>query len=200
MCMRIGFTGAPFAGKTRTAQSASQRSDIIVIQEAAHLLYECGFPKPHDVGMTYIEWMRTFRGIYVPARIAIQRALEDSLRFQAEYSAKRAILCDRTIADSVVYYDSADQFLNVTGLALSDIHARYDHVLFFESPVIKRRRIPGYDRRMPLRLSRRAHRLLMDVYRTHPNVTYIPSSETIEQKFEYVAKILDRTIGEEIRV
>lgn len=191
--LRIGFTGAPFAGKTEASQSLAHLGNVTVLPEVANALYLCGFPKCTELQISYRKWVRAFRHIFVPARFSSQRALEDAKTLQAQFTATRAVVCDRTMLDGVVYYERPEQFFPETRSSLEAIVTRYDLVLFFESPVVKG--IPvGYDRCMPVDWSKRAHKLLCKLWCSHPGFRYLPVTESFEEKIANAVRIIEEVL------
>lgn len=197
MVLRIGLTGAPFAGKTETTISLVDIPGIIVVPEAATLLYEIGFPKPDDVGLSYKRWMTKFRPIFVPARIAIQRALEDSLCFKARHQNRRGLIFDRMIADSVTYYRSSEDFLQDVQMTKSDILQRYDCIILLESLLFRRNLAQNYNRRMPPALAKQSQMRLLEIYQEHPRFHFVRARQNLTDKIAEVRSIIRQALEDE---
>ncbi len=194
MVLRIGLTGAPFAGKTETTCSLVDIPGIIIVPEAATLLYEIGFPKPDDVGLDYNRWMKKFRPMFVPARIAIQRALEDSLFLKAQHQNRRGLILDRMIADSATYFRSAEEFLEQAQMTKQEVLQRYDCIIFLESLLFRSDLSQSYNRRMPAALAKRSQRRLLEVYQDHPHFYFVRARQNLNDKIAEVRAIIRQVL------
>ena len=194
MVLRIGLTGAPYAGKTEATYSLVDIPGLIIVPEAATLLYEIGFPKRDEVGMSYKTWMLKMRPMFVPARIAIQKALEESMIIKARHTKAKACICDRMIGDSVTYYKTADEFLREAALKKEEILSRYDMVIFLESLLFLRGMAKLYNRQMPAPLARRSHAHLLEIYGGHPNFHYVKATPDLSLKITEVRELILRAL------
>lgn len=121
---RVVVTGGPGGGKTTAADLFRREigDRVIVVPEAATLLYAGGFPRPEEP-----EAARSAqRAIY-----HVQRHLED---VQAARYPDRLLLCDRGTVDGAAYWpDGAEEFFDGVGSSYDGELGRYDAVLFFET-------------------------------------------------------------------
>ncbi|HZO12191.1 MAG TPA: AAA family ATPase, partial [Polyangiaceae bacterium] len=131
---RVVVAGGPGGGKT-TAVDLFRReigSSIVVVPEAATMLFSGGFPRDGTVESR----AAVQRAIYY-----VQRNLEDA---QAARHPDRALLCDRGTVDGAAYWPgSPEAFFAEVGSTLEAELARYDAVVFFESASIGGMSIEG---------------------------------------------------------
>ena len=109
-------------------------SSVILVPEAATLLFSGGFPRVVDSpgksgGASSADRQRkiTQRTLY-----ALQRGLED---VTAAAHPHRLLLCDRGTPDGAAYWPSDDpgDFFDAMGTTQQDELLRYDGVIFFDS-------------------------------------------------------------------
>jgi len=107
-------------------------ASVILVPEAATLLFAGGFPRVRDSpgtegGSTARQRKITQRTLY-----AVQRGLED---VTAAAHSDRVLLCDRGTPDGAAYWPAKDpeDFFDAMGTTLQDELHRYDGVIFFDS-------------------------------------------------------------------
>ena len=124
---RVILTGGPGGGKTTAADLYRREigDEVVVVPEAATLLYLGGFPRAGENGVR----RATQRAIY-----QVQLNLEDA---QSAHYRSRVLLCDRGTVDGAVYWpDKAEDFFDHMGTSLEKELSRYDAVLFFETAAV----------------------------------------------------------------
>lgn len=187
-CCRIVLTGGPGGGKT-TAADLYRREigpDIVVVPEAATLLYSGGFPRGGVNGVR----RATQKAIY-----AVQRNLEDA---QSAHYEGRVLLCDRGTIDGAVYWpDESIGFFESVGSSLEQELTRYDAVIFFETAAVGDISIEGGN---PIRIESNKEALALDrklkeLYSQHPNFTFIPHHESFIKKISSGLTELKKLIG-----
>ena len=126
-CCRVVLTGGPGGGKTTAADLYRREigDEVVVVPEAATLLYLGGFPRGGENGVR----KATQRAIY-----HVQTNLEDA---QSSHYKSRVLLCDRGTVDGAVYWpeDPMEFFIHL-GTTLEKELSRYDAVIFFETAAV----------------------------------------------------------------
>lgn len=121
---KIVLTGGPGGGKSTAADLFMRELDqkIVVVPEAASLVYSGGFPRSPNLEAT----KAAQRAIY-----HVQKNLEDVWEILNPYPT---LLCDRGTVDGAAYWptDGLDFFSDV-GTTFQNELDRYDAVLFFET-------------------------------------------------------------------
>lgn len=127
---RIALTGGPGGGKTTAADFFRRElgTRVVLVPEAATLLYGGGFPRYKDLSSIAIAQ----RVIY-----QLQRGLEDT---QAARYRERVLLCDRGTVDGAAYWPvelgGPEHFFELLGTTYQSELDRYDAVIFFESAAV----------------------------------------------------------------
>lgn len=188
-CCRIVLTGGPGGGKTTAADLFRREigEDVVVVPEAATLLYSGGFPR---VGVNGVR-RATQRAIY-----HVQTNLEDA---QSAHYKSRVLLCDRGTVDGAVYWpDDPMGFFEHLGTTLERELARYDGVIFFETAAVGGISIEGGN---PTRIETTEEAMALDqklkkLWSQHPNFVFIPHDNSFIKKVNNglaeLAKILMR--------
>jgi hypothetical protein len=166
-CCRIVLTGGPGGGKTTAADLYRREigDQVVVVPEAATLLYMGGFPRLGENGVR----KATQRAIY-----HVQKNLEDA---QSAHYQSRILLCDRGTVDGAVYWpDNPMGFFEHLNTTIEQELARYDAVLFFETAAVGGISIEGGN---PIRVESIAEALkldkkLKDLWSQHPRFVFIP--------------------------
>jgi predicted ATPase len=175
---RIVVTGGPGGGKT-TALDLFRREigdRIIVVPEAATVLYAGGFPRTREA-----EARRRAQA----AIFAVQRNLEEA---QAATYPRRLLLCDRGTVDGAAYWpDDPAGFFAAVGTTYERELARYDAVIFFESAAVGGIGIEGGNpvRIEPTAEAARLDGVLFDLWSAHPRLV------RVRHQGSFVRKILD---------
>lgn len=149
---------------------------MVVVPEAATLLFSGGFPRVHED-----EAIRhTQRALY-----HTQRALED---VHASHYSERVLLCDRGTLDGAAYWptSSPSDFFASLDTSLEAELLRYDAALFFESAAAGDVLIEGGNR---VRTESNAQALELDrrmqaIWSQHPRYTFIPHSRSFFDKLQ----------------
>lgn len=174
-CCRVVLTGGPGGGKTTAADLFRREigEDVVVVPEAATLLYSGGFPRIGENGVR----CATQKAIY-----QVQTNLEDAI---SAYYKSRVLLCDRGTVDGAVYWPKEPiGFFEALNTSLEQELARYDAVLFFESAAVGNVSIEGGN---PIRIETNEEALQLDsklkaLWSQHPNFVFIPHNPSFIQK------------------
>lgn len=121
---RVVLTGGPGGGKTTAADLFRREigDGVIVVPEAATLLFSGGFPRPDQPQAARSAQAAIYH---------VQRNLED---IQASQYPDRVLLCDRGTVDGGAYWpDGPTEFFDHVGSSHDEELARYDAVIFFET-------------------------------------------------------------------
>lgn len=188
-CCRVVLTGGPGGGKTTAADLYRREigEDVVIVPEAATLLYLGGFPREGENGVR----RATQRAIY-----QVQMNLEDA---QSEHYRSRVLLCDRGTVDGAVYWPGEpEEFFTHVGSSLEKELARYDAVLFFETAAVGGISIEGGN---PTRVESIAEALVLDqklrkLWSQHQNFIFVPHDKSFIKKVNSglteLAKIVDQ--------
>lgn len=186
-CCRVVLTGGPGGGKTTAADLYRREigDEVVVVPDAATLLYLGGFPRGGEVGVR----KATQRAIY-----NVQINLEDA---QSAHYQSRVLLCDRGTVDGAVYWPgNPAEFFAHLGTSLEQELARYDAVIFFETAAVGGISIEGGN---PTRIESTEEALSLDrelkkLWSQHPNFIFVPHNVSFIKKvnsgLEELAKIV----------
>lgn len=186
-CCRIVLTGGPGGGKTTAADLYRREigDQVVVVPEAATLLYTGGFPRMGDFGVR----QATQRAIY-----HVQTNLEDA---QAAHYQSRVLLCDRGTVDGAVYWPAQPMdFFRELGTTLEAELRRYDAVIFFETAAVGGISIEGGN---PMRIESIQEALKLDMslrelWSQHPHFIFVPHEASFIRKvnrgLEKVARVV----------
>jgi predicted ATPase len=174
-CYRIVLTGGPGGGKTTAADLYRREigESIVIVPEAATLLYSGGFPRGGSNGVR----RATQKAIY-----QVQRNLEDA---QSANYQSRILLCDRGTIDGAIYWpDESIEFFKAIGSSLEKELSRYDAVIFFETAAVGNISIEGGN---PIRIESNEEALALDhklktLWSRHPNFFFIPHHQSFIHK------------------
>ncbi len=172
---RIVLTGGPGGGKTTAADLIRREigESIIVVPEAATMLFMGGFPRHSDKDVSKATQSAIFH---------VQRSIED---IQHCLFPGRVLLCDRGTIDGAVYWPEPKTcFFTEMGTSLEKEFSRYDAVIFFESAAVGNKSIEGGN---PIRIedNQRAIELdsrLRDTWSKHPHFIHIPHQDSFFAK------------------
>ncbi len=174
-CFRVVLTGGPGGGKTTAADLYRREigDEIVIVPEAATLLYSGGFPRTGVNGVR----RATQKAIYY-----VQKYLEDA---QYENYKNRILLCDRGTVDGAIYWpDEPRGFFDAVDSSLEQELARYDAVIFFETAAVGDISIEGGN---PIRIESNAEAIQLDgklkaLWSQHPHFIFIPHNDSFIKK------------------
>lgn len=189
---RIVLTGGPGGGKTTAADLFRRElgEQVVIVPEAATLLYSGGYPRYHDDQATCIAQEVIFH---------LQRGLEDT---QAARYPERILLCDRGTVDGAAYWPEArgnpDDFFRPLGTTFQDELARYDAVIFFESAAIGGISIEGGN---PIRIENINEAAMLDrrlraLWSQHPRFVFVPNNRSFFKKISTGLTSLESIVAE----
>ena len=192
-CCRVVLTGGPGGGKTTAADLYRREigDEVVVVPEAATLLYMGGFPRAGENGVR----RATQRAIY-----HVQLNLEDA---QSAHYGSRVLLCDRGTVDGAVYWPSEpEEFFEHLGTSLEKELARYDAVIFFETAAVGGISIEGGN---PTRVESIEEALLLDhklksLWSRHPNFVFVPHDKSFIKKVNSGIGELAKIVAQHHRV
>jgi predicted ATPase len=144
---RVVLTGGPGAGKTAVLELVRQYfcRHVIVLPEAAGILFGGGFPRGPTVG----ERATAQRAIF-----HVQRELE---AWATARDGSAIVLCDRGTIDGAAYWPGPQTLWSSLGVAREDELRRYDAVIHLRTPDGA-----AYNHDNPLRLETAAEAALID--------------------------------------
>ncbi|MEK6555020.1 MAG: AAA family ATPase [Bdellovibrionota bacterium] len=186
---RIVLTGGPGGGKT-TAADLYRREigpDVVVVPEAATLLYGGGFPRSGNAEAH----KATQRAIY-----HVQKNLEEA---QAAQYGGRILLCDRGTVDGAAYWPGEPLgFFAEMETTIEKEFLRYDAVLFFETAAVGGISFEGGN---PIRIETteealHLNRKLKDLWSPHPRFIFIPHEASFIKKVNIGLEQLAKLVAE----
>lgn len=184
---RVVLTGGPGGGKTTAADLLRREigDRVIVVPEAATLLFSGGFPRPIDPQARRSAQCAIYH---------VQRNLED---IQAAQYPERVLLCDRGTVDGGAYWpDGSEDFFATVGTDYGAELDRYDAVIFFETAALGGH---GFESENAFRTETHQQaidldRRLRDLWMPHPRFTLIPHSASFFRKMTVGLGILESLI------
>jgi predicted ATPase len=187
-CFRIVLTGGPGGGKTTAADLYRREigEDVVIVPEAATLLYSGGFPRIGENGVR----KATQRAIY-----HVQKNLEDA---QATHYQSRVLLCDRGTVDGAAYWPGEnDDFFAHVGTTLEAEFARYDAVIFFETAAVGGISIEGGNpaRIESLNDALELDRRLKELWSQHSHFVFVPHNLSFLRKINSGLAELERLVA-----
>lgn len=186
-CCRVVLTGGPGGGKTTAADLFRREigSDVVIVPEAATILYSGGFPRPRNTE----DSKATQRAIY-----HVQKNLEE---VQFAHYQNRILLCDRGTLDGTAYWplDSETYFEHMQ-TTLEEELSRYDAVVFFETAAVGGISIEGGN---PIRNESLEQAILLDkklrsIWEKHKNFHLIKHETSFMKKINYGLKIINQIV------
>lgn len=185
---RIVLTGGPGGGKTTAAQLIRRElgERIIVVPEAATMLFQGGFPRCTGVSAQ----VAAQKAIY-----HVQRNIED---IQRESYPGRVLLCDRGTIDSAAYWPhGAEDFFKATNTSLQKECDRYDAVVFFETAAVGNIAVEGTN---PTRIednqeARDLDKRLQSYWSQHKNYHFVPHQKSFFHKLESALKAVQQALA-----
>ncbi len=186
---RVVLTGGPGGGKTTAADLFRREigDGVIVVPEAATLLFSGGFPRPSEPAA-----IRSVQN----AIYHVQRGLED---IQAEHYPDRVLLCDRGTADGGAYWpDGSDSFFASVGSSHAAELGRYDAVIFFETAAAGGH---GFESENRFRTESQQEAIELDatlraMWSDHPEFTLIPHTTSFFRKMTVSLGILENLVAQ----
>jgi hypothetical protein len=145
---------------------------VVILPEAASLLFEGGFPRAGSS----LEQAATQRAIY-----HVQRELETIADVQ---DGAAIVLCDRGTVDGAAYWPGSGSLFEAVGSSLSAELARYDAVIHLRVPDPR-----DYNHGNPLRIESAAQAAVIDqgiaiAWQDHPHRVVIDSRTSFLEKAE----------------
>lgn len=186
---RVVLTGGPGGGKTTAADLFRREigDRVIVVPEAATLLFSGGFPRLFDADSTRSSQCAIYH---------VQRNLED---IQSAQFPDRVLLCDRGTVDGGAYWhDGPDDFYEAVQSSHAAELARYDAVIFFETAAAgghgfeSENRFRTESQQEAVDLDRR----LREQWQPHPRFTLIPHSVSFFRKMTIGVGILESLVAQ----
>jgi len=186
---RVVLTGGPGGGKTTAADLFRREigNQVIVVPEAATLLFSGGFPRPDRS-----EAQRSAQ----TAIYQVQRSLED---IQAAQYPDRILLCDRGTVDGGAYWpEGASDFFESVGSTHGDELGRYDAVIFFETAALGGH---GFESENRYRTESQQQAIDLDarlrsLWSPHPHFTVIPHASSFFRKMTVGLGILESLVAQ----
>ncbi|MCP3913167.1 MAG: AAA family ATPase [Actinomycetia bacterium] len=186
---RLVLTGGPGGGKTTAADLFRREigQGVIVVPEAATLLFNGGFPRPQEPHA---------RRSAQDAIYHVQRNLED---IQAAQFPDRVLLCDRGTVDGGAYWpDGSAEFYQSVGSSHQGELNRYDAVIFFETAA---RGGHGFESENRFRTESQQQAIdldtrLRDLWSPHPHFTVIPHTASFFRKMTIGLGILESLVAQ----
>ncbi len=187
--LRVVLTGGPGGGKTTAADLFRREigDRVIVVPEAATLLFTGGFPRPVQA-----DAQRSAQS----AIYQVQRGLED---IQAAQYPDRVLLCDRGTVDGGAYWpDGADDFYDTVGSSHADELGRYDAVLFFETAALGHH---GFESENRYRTESQRQAIELDgrlraLWSPHPHFTVVPHTASFFRKMTIGLGLLESLLAQ----
>lgn len=184
---RVVVTGGPGGGKTTAADLFRREigERVIVVPEAATLLFTGGFPRPTEADAA----RSAQRAIY-----HVQRNLED---IQSARYPDRLLLCDRGTVDGGAYWpDGATEFFSSVGSTHEAELARYDAVIFFETAA---RGGLGFESENRFRTESQTEAVALDtrlreLWHDHPLFILIPHAASFFRKMTMALGMLESQV------
>ncbi len=172
---RIVLTGGPGGGKTTAADLYRREmgDEVILVPEAATLIYKGGFPRSGDVKIK----KAIQRAIY-----HVQTNLEES---HSSHPKNKILLCDRGTLDGAVYWpENSNEFFEQLNTTLEKELARYDAVIFFETAAVGGMSIEGNNsaRTESLQEAFTLDRRMKEVWSQHKKFIFIPHDKSFIKK------------------
>ncbi len=186
---KIVLTGGPGGGKSTAADLIRRElgSGIVVVPEAATLLFSGGFPRYDEVGAK----VAAQKAIY-----HLQTNIEDVQH--ARYPG-RTLLCDRGTIDGLIYWPEEKEpgYFESVGTSLEKEFKRYDAVIFFESAAAGdistegTNRVRTEDTKTAIALDHG----LREIWSKHPQFTHIPHQSSFFEKLQKALEAMSSTLS-----
>ncbi len=185
---RIVLTGGPGGGKTTAADLFRREigEDVVVVPEAATLLFSGGFPRYDDLESLKAVQRTIFH---------LQKNLED---VQKAHFPDRILLCDRGTVDGAAYWPEDGDFFAAVGTTLEAELARYDAVIFFQSAAVGGSGIEGGNptRIENLEQARALDQRLSRLWAQHPRLVMVPHNVSFFKKITFGLAALESIVAQ----
>jgi predicted ATPase len=186
---RVVLTGGPGGGKTTAADLFRREigDRVIVVPEAATLLFSGGFPRPEREAAQRSAQTAIYQ---------VQRSLED---IQAAQYPDRILLCDRGTVDGGAYWPEGPiDFYDSVGSSQAAELERYDAVIFFETAAMGGH---GFESENRYRTESQQEAIDLDarlrsLWSSHPHFTVIPHTASFFRKMTIGLGILESLIAQ----
>ncbi|MFK8136741.1 MAG: AAA family ATPase [Bdellovibrionales bacterium] len=174
---KIVLTGGPGGGKTTAADLISRdfNDHIVIVPEAATILYSGGFPRRSD------DFSRK------AAQTSIYNVQKNLEEVQSIQSPDKILFCDRGALDCAVYWpDGPDDFFEWVGTTLEAELNAFEAVVFFESAAVGGSKIDSGNpiRNENLEQAKILDKKLRDIYSKHNNFYLIEHHEVFFEKMK----------------
>jgi nicotinamide riboside kinase len=184
--MKLVLTGGPSGGKTTVAMALQKEFSrkVVVVPEAASILYGGGFPR--RPGVENVQHRQ--KAIY-----CVQRELEE---LTAHETSHLLLVCDRGSLDGAAYWPlSQDDFLSAVGSSLEAEIARYDWVLHLDTAPVA-----FYDLGNPLRTENfseawRLNEKVKEAWSQHPKRIVIANDGHFVDKLHRALFVIEKILA-----
>ena len=198
----VVLTGGPQGGKTSALDAIRQEfaDKVVIIPEAATTLL-ASYPLPGRDLERNEQWLVDFQKLVISTQIALEKKWLEVAR--ARHA--RLVIADRGLLDSIAYLpDGVKHFMSLSGLALDQVHERYDLVIHLESVATcapeKFGKIGNAARYETLEEGQALELALREAWSGHPNWVFVPGaggvasviSQVVDQISEFVYREKER--------
>ncbi len=191
----IAFVGGPCSGKTSVFEALRARDErlapdlcVSFVEEAATKLL------PRDPTLPRRDPVRFQYEVSLAQYMAEDRGIARLLACDRPFKLQ---ITDRGVADAYIYLNE-QQVGQMTDQSPDEMMHRYTAVLYFEPYRSENLtdgneyRVEQEDEMAALEAKTRA------IWKRHPNVVFVPTFATIEERVVYTSQLLERLIGREI--
>lgn len=194
---RIVLDGAPCSGKTTIINMLKKDPYIqehlnIVPEIPTLLILNLGYSPPADRNsMDYRNFQKSMYNLYT--------LLNSRLAAHAIYEGKSGILSDRRECSISAYLEGgADEYEEMFGRTIAQDHGNCDAVIYLELPnekVYEESRFNNPARAENHQQALETGEKTRQAYSGHPNIKYIPATDTIEEKYNLVLAYIKRVLN-----
>ena len=191
----IAFVGGPCSGKTSVFEAIRSMVSDEGVEVCTSFIPEAATQiLPRDPMLPRRDPLRFQYEVSLWQYMEEDRGIERLLLHPAPLKVQ---ITDRGVADAYIYLNS-EQVALMTDQSPDELASRYTAVLYFEPYRSENLtdgneyRVEREDEMAALEAKTRA------IWQGHPNVVFIPTFATIEERVEYTKQLLERLIGREI--